>query len=150
MAAGVGGGKTVSSTYAPVRFWLLMPSWLIIGFFMLLPVLLMLIYSFLTKEFRGGVEWEFSGAAYALDCSGTGRDVILPSHRISDSLFHCDTPTREPVNLAVSGDDSLLGQSADPHRLDEVSDPQSRGSAWVVLFVPALHGLADLRFDRAV
>ena len=64
MAAGVGGGKTVSSTYAPVRFWLLLPSWLIIGFFMLLPVLLMLVYSFLTKEFRGGVEWEFSGAAY--------------------------------------------------------------------------------------
>ena len=63
MAAGI-GGRTVSSAYAPVRRWLLMPSWLIIGFFLLLPILLMLVYSFLTKEFRGGVIWEFSLAAY--------------------------------------------------------------------------------------
>ena len=35
-----------------------------IGFFLLIPVILMLIYSFLTKEFRGGVIWEFSLAAY--------------------------------------------------------------------------------------
>jgi len=63
MAAGI-GGRTVSSAYSPVRICLLMPSWLIIGFFLLLPVLLMLTYSFLTKEFRGGVIWEFSLAAY--------------------------------------------------------------------------------------
>jgi len=43
---------------------LLLPAWLIIGFFLVLPVLLMLVYSFLTKEFRGGVIWEFSLAAY--------------------------------------------------------------------------------------
>lgn len=43
---------------------LLLPAWLVIGFFLLLPVLLMLVYSFLTKEFRGGVIWEFSLAAY--------------------------------------------------------------------------------------
>ena len=43
---------------------LLMPSWLMIGFFLLLPVLIMLVYSFLTKEFRGGVIWEPSLAAY--------------------------------------------------------------------------------------
>lgn len=64
MAAGIGSGSTVSKTYAPVRRWLLMPSWVMIGFFLLLPVMLMLIYSFLTKEFRGGVIWEFSLAAY--------------------------------------------------------------------------------------
>ena len=64
MAAGTGSGGTVSSTFAPVKGWLLMPSWLIIGFFLALPVLLMLIYSFLTKEFRGGVIWEPTLAAY--------------------------------------------------------------------------------------
>ncbi len=62
--AGVAGGKTVSSTYAPVRVWLMLPSWLVIGIFLLIPVVLMLVYSFLTKEFRGGVIWEFSLAAY--------------------------------------------------------------------------------------
>ena len=64
MAAGSGSGRTVSSTFLPVRFWLLMPSWVIIGFFLALPVLLMLVYSFLTKEFRGGVIWEPTLAAY--------------------------------------------------------------------------------------
>ena len=44
--------------------WLLAPSWVVIGVFMLVPVLMMLVYSFLTKEFRGGVIWEFSVAAY--------------------------------------------------------------------------------------
>ncbi|MGA0542347.1 ABC transporter permease [Neotabrizicola sp. VNH66] len=43
---------------------LLLPSWLMIGAFAALPVLLMLVYSFLTKEFRGGVSWSFSLAAY--------------------------------------------------------------------------------------
>jgi spermidine/putrescine transport system permease protein len=47
-----------------VRGWLLLPSWAIIGFFMVIPVLLMLVYSFLTKEFRGGVIWEPTLAAY--------------------------------------------------------------------------------------
>ena len=64
MAAGVGSGRTISSTFSPVRIWLLMPSWIIIGFFLALPVLLMLVYSFLTKEFRGGVIWEPTLAAY--------------------------------------------------------------------------------------
>lgn len=43
---------------------LLLPSWVIIGFFLLLPILMMAVFSFLTKEFRGGVIWEFSWAAY--------------------------------------------------------------------------------------
>ncbi|MEM0921767.1 MAG: ABC transporter permease [Pseudomonadota bacterium] len=57
---GGGGG----ATYAPARVWLMLPSWAVIGFFLVLPVGLMLIYSFLTKEFRGGVIWEFSLASY--------------------------------------------------------------------------------------
>ena len=63
MAAGI-GGRTVSSAFAPIRLWLLLPSWVVIGFFLLIPVLLMLVYSFLTKEFRGGVIWDFTLAAY--------------------------------------------------------------------------------------
>ncbi len=35
-----------------------------IGVFLLIPVLLMAVYSFLTKEFRGGVIWDFTLAAY--------------------------------------------------------------------------------------
>ncbi len=52
------------ATYARLRRTLLAPSWAVIGFFLLLPVLLMVVYSFLTKEFRGGVEWDFTLAAY--------------------------------------------------------------------------------------
>ncbi len=47
-----------------VPFRLLWPTWLVIGAFLLVPVLVMAVYSFLTKEFRGGVIWEFSLAAY--------------------------------------------------------------------------------------
>ena len=47
-----------------VPFRLLWPTWLVIGAFLLLPVLVMAVYSFLTKEFRGGVIWQFSLAAY--------------------------------------------------------------------------------------
>ena len=43
---------------------LLAPTWGTISLFMLLPVVLMAVYSFLTKEFRGGVDWQFSLAAY--------------------------------------------------------------------------------------
>lgn len=56
--------RAISRTFAPVRGLLIAPSWLIIGIFMAVPVLIMLLYSFLTKEFRGGVIWEFSLAAY--------------------------------------------------------------------------------------
>lgn len=65
MAAGAqSGGSVNSDTYSEVRNWLLLPSWLVLTIFALAPVLMMLIYSFLTKEFRGGVIWEFSLAAY--------------------------------------------------------------------------------------
>ena len=53
-----------SGSFDGLQHRLLLPAWLVIGFFLLLPVLLMLVYSFLTKEFRGGVIWEFSLAAY--------------------------------------------------------------------------------------
>ena len=62
--AGIGGTREHSGTFAPTRGWLLAPSWLTIAVFLVAPVALMALYSFLTKEFRGGVIWEFSLAAY--------------------------------------------------------------------------------------
>ena len=56
--------KPAAGVFDGIAIRLLMPSWLMIGFFLLLPVLMMLVYSFLTKEFRGGVIWEPSLAAY--------------------------------------------------------------------------------------
>ena len=53
-----------AATFDSQKYRLLLPAWLVIGFFLVVPVLLMLVYSFLTKEFRGGVIWEFSLAAY--------------------------------------------------------------------------------------
>jgi len=65
MAAGMQSTHGVSSdTYSDSRNWLLLPAWVVLTIFVLTPVLMMLIYSFLTKEFRGGVIWEFSVAAY--------------------------------------------------------------------------------------
>lgn len=65
MAGGaVSGGSVASDTYKQVRHWLLMPSWLVLGLFVFAPVCVMVIYSFLTKEFRGGVIWEPTLAAY--------------------------------------------------------------------------------------
>lgn len=55
-----GSAANYSGLVAP----LLLPTWLIIGVLLLLPVLLMVVYSFLTKEFRGGVDWKFTLAAY--------------------------------------------------------------------------------------
>jgi spermidine/putrescine transport system permease protein len=52
------------AAYAGIVRPLLLPTWAVIGILMVLPVGLMAIYSFLTKEFRGGVEWDFSLAAY--------------------------------------------------------------------------------------
>ena len=62
--AGLAPSGGAGATYATVRGWLLLPSWLVIGIFLLVPVGLMLVYSVLTKEFRGGVIWEVSLAAY--------------------------------------------------------------------------------------
>lgn len=65
MAGGAAsGGSAASDTYRSARHWLLMPSWAVLLFFVAAPVLMMLVYSFLTKEFRGGVIWEPSLGAY--------------------------------------------------------------------------------------
>ena len=60
-----GGGLVADTTgYRAIVTPLLLPTWVVIGIFMLLPVALMAVYSVLTKEFRGGVDWSFSLAAY--------------------------------------------------------------------------------------
>ena len=65
MAGGAGSGGSVrSDTYASARGWLLLPAWVTLGILVLAPVAMMLVYSVLTKEFRGGVIWDFSLAAY--------------------------------------------------------------------------------------
>jgi spermidine/putrescine transport system permease protein len=64
MAAGAASGGATTDIYASARGWLLLPAWAVLIIFVLAPVGMMLIYSFLTKEFRGGVIWEFSLAAY--------------------------------------------------------------------------------------
>lgn len=56
--------KSKTGIYAGYGIPLMLPSWLVIGFFLLVPVGIMFVYSFLTKEFRGGVIWEFTLAAY--------------------------------------------------------------------------------------
>ncbi len=56
--------KTKNGIYAGYGIPLMLPSWLVIGFFLVVPVGIMFVYSFLTKEFRGGVIWEFTFAAY--------------------------------------------------------------------------------------
>jgi spermidine/putrescine transport system permease protein len=65
MAGGAAsGGSAASDTYRQARYWLLLPSWLVLVLFVLMPVCVMVIYSFLTKEFRGGVIWDPTLAAY--------------------------------------------------------------------------------------
>jgi spermidine/putrescine transport system permease protein len=64
MAGVAPSSSGADGTYGGVRGLLLLPTWAVIGVFLLLPVLLMVVYSFLTKEFRGGVEWTFTLAAY--------------------------------------------------------------------------------------
>lgn len=56
--------SAASDHYSEARTWLLLPTWLILAFLVVTPTLIMLVYSFLTKEFRGGVIWDFSLAAY--------------------------------------------------------------------------------------
>jgi spermidine/putrescine transport system permease protein len=57
-------GRSASRIYDGRGALMMVPTWLTIGIFLLIPVAIMFIYSFLTKEFRGGVIWEFSIAAY--------------------------------------------------------------------------------------
>lgn len=65
MAAGAPmGGGAVSNVYKGNTAKLMVPAWAMIGIFLLAPVAMMVVYSFLTKEFRGGVIWDFTLAAY--------------------------------------------------------------------------------------
>jgi len=65
MAAGAPmGGGAVSNVYKGNTAKLMAPAWAMIGIFLLAPVAMMVMYSFLTKEFRGGVIWDFTIAAY--------------------------------------------------------------------------------------
>lgn len=53
-----------STSYRGLVGPLLLPTWVMVGVFLVIPVALMAVYSFLTKEFRGGVIWDFTLAAY--------------------------------------------------------------------------------------
>ena len=64
MAGGNINNGIATDTYAKQRYMLLLPSWVVLLLFIVIPVAIMMVYSFLTKEFRGGVIWEFSLAAY--------------------------------------------------------------------------------------
>lgn len=64
MAGAAPDGASNGDGYRVIVPQLLLPTWVMIGIFLLVPVALMAVYSFLTKEFRGGVEWQFSLAAY--------------------------------------------------------------------------------------
>lgn len=50
--------------YSDLKTPLLLPTWFTIGVFLVLPMILVAVYSFLTKEFRGGVVWDFTLSAY--------------------------------------------------------------------------------------
>lgn len=64
MAGAAPSGASRSEIYRGNGPRLMLPVWVFIGIFLVMPVLLMAIYSVLTKEFRGGVIWEFTLAAY--------------------------------------------------------------------------------------
>ncbi len=88
MAAVPGPSSGGDAVYSEARLGLMLPSWLVIGVFLLVPVGLMLVYSFLTKEFRGGVVWEFSLAAY---------DQFF----VDRGLFGDEPPTLEWTYLSI-------------------------------------------------
>lgn len=58
------GGASSGTSWRGLVLPLLLPGWLVIGIFLLAPVALMAVYSFLTKDFRGGIIWQFSLEAY--------------------------------------------------------------------------------------
>ncbi len=77
-----------AGTYAGLGPVLMLPTWLVIGCFLAVPIAIMFIYSFLTKEFRGGVIWEFSLAAY---------DRFF----LSRGLFGDEVPTMEWTYITI-------------------------------------------------
>jgi spermidine/putrescine transport system permease protein len=83
MAGGAATDSTSSGTsWRRLVLPLLLPSWLVVGIFLLMPVALMAIYSFLAKDFRGGVIWQFSIEAYDqffLDRGLFGDEPLRPN-----------------------------------------------------------------------
>jgi len=113
-------GKASSGVFDGIAKGLLLPSWLIIGFFLLLPVVMMLVYSFLTKEFRGGVIWEPSLAAYdqfIFDRGLFGDEPPVIEWTYITIFARC----QHQGCLVVSDYHSVLGESVDSHSIDEVS-----------------------------
>ncbi len=92
----------LAKTYSGFGIPLILPAWIIIGFFLVIPVAMMLVYSFLTKEFRGGVIWEFSISAY-------------------DQFFLYRGLFGEQNNLAFLNYNSLLGELINTYNFNEVS-----------------------------
>lgn len=88
MAAGIQSAGGTSRFYEGNGPWLLLPVWLVIGIFLLIPVCLIVIYSFLTKDFHGGVIWAPSLAAY---------DQIF----FNRGIFGDDPPTFEWTYVAI-------------------------------------------------
>lgn len=64
MAGDVHSSRGTSRLYEGKGPWLLLPTWVVIGIFLLLPVCMIVFYSFMTKEFHGGVIFRPSMAAY--------------------------------------------------------------------------------------
>ncbi len=64
MAGPAAPSSNRDAAYGDIVRPLLIPTWAVIGILMVVPVCLMAVYSFLTREFRGGVEWDFTLAAY--------------------------------------------------------------------------------------
>lgn len=88
MAAAASNSGAKGTAWRSLALPLLAPTWAVIGIFLLLPVTLMAIYSVLTKDFRGGIVWEFSLAAY---------DQFF----VSRGLFGDEPPTLEWTYIAI-------------------------------------------------
>jgi spermidine/putrescine transport system permease protein len=80
--------KSADGIYAGLGTRLIFPTWLVIGIFLALPIGIMFIYSFLTKEFRGGVIWDFSLASY---------DQFF----FNRGLFGDEAPTLESTYISI-------------------------------------------------
>jgi spermidine/putrescine transport system permease protein len=88
MAGPAGDAGASAATYSRIVGPLLLPTWAVIGVLLLVPVLVMVVYSFLTKEFRGGVEWTFTLAAYE-------------QFFVNRGLFGDEPPTIEWTYIAI-------------------------------------------------
>jgi ABC-type sugar transport system permease subunit len=98
MAAGPAGGGAASGTgWRGLVAPLLLPSWLVIGIFLLLPVMLMAVYSFLTASGLARVRYRFQISGV----TGHASDWVQPgcpsAHGIAaDGAAPQSTPNRPP------------------------------------------------------